>query len=62
MTEVKANEDKAQKVRKALLVLARDKRTWAFLVAVAAATGYSVSPDVATALSVLLEALQASAS
>lgn len=62
MTEVNANEDKAQKVRKALLVLAKDKRTWAFLGAVAAATGYSVSPDIASALGVLLEALQASAS
>lgn len=42
--------------------LLRDKRTWAFLVAVAAAAGVHLSPDVAQALGVLLEALQAPAS
>lgn len=62
MTEVTVNEDKTQKVRQALSVLAKDKRTWAFVVALAAAAGYSVSPDVAAALGVLLEALQAQAS
>lgn len=42
--------------------LLHDKRTWAFVVAVAAAAGVHLSPDVAQALGVLLEALQAPAS
>ncbi|WP_124302563.1 hypothetical protein [Pseudomonas chlororaphis] len=62
MTEVNVSEDKAQKVRKALDVLLRDKRTWAFVAALAAAAGAHLSPDVAQALGVLLEALQAPAS
>jgi hypothetical protein len=62
MTEVNVSEGKAQKVLKGLGVLVRDKRTWAFLVAAAAAGGYSLSPDVASALSVLLEVLQTPAS
>ncbi|MGR3967812.1 hypothetical protein FW800_25610 [Pseudomonas sp. 910_23] len=62
MTEVNVSEDKAKKVRQALGVLVRDKRTWAFVVAVAAAAGVHLSPDVAQALGALLEALQAPAS
>jgi hypothetical protein len=48
---------KASKAAAAVAALAKDKRTWAFLAAVAAAAGYHLSPELAQALGVLLEVL-----
>lgn len=62
MTDVTVSEGKAQKVAQALGTLAKDKRTWAFVAAVAAAAGCHLSPELAQALGILLEVLQAPAS
>lgn len=52
-----SDASKASKATAALAALAKDKRTWAFLAAVSAAAGYHLSPELAQALGVLLEAL-----
>lgn len=59
MTDVTTSEGTGQKVGKALGALARDKRTWAFVAAAAAAAGLHLSPELSQALGVLLEVLQA---
>ncbi|WP_164486075.1 hypothetical protein [Pseudomonas chlororaphis] len=57
MTEETLNETSKAGLPQSLKSLLRDKRTWAFLAALAAAAGVHLSPDVAQALGVLLEAL-----
>ncbi|WP_277590706.1 hypothetical protein [Pseudomonas chlororaphis] len=57
MTEETLNETSKAGLPHNLKSLLRDKRTWAFVAALAAAAGVHLSPDVAQALGVLLEAV-----
>lgn len=57
MTNEQAQTPRAQRLRVALRVLVKDKRTWAFVAAVAAAAGVTSSAELASALSIIVNVL-----